>query len=191
MIRPLLISLALAGAANAEQMRAVEAGKLAAFDATLGQALRAALAGGARGDVDLLQEALAGTPIPPLATTLPGDWRCRTIKLGGITPLTAYAPFSCRITAQGATFRFEKLTGSQRTSGTIRLLDGQMIYLGVGTVGDAPQRAYADLHPAFLGTAEVTPQVAVVEQAGPDHVRLMFPSPVNESLFDVLYLTRD
>lgn len=171
-------------------MRPNEAARLAAFDATFGQAIRAALAQGRRGDVDTLQEALSGTPIPPLATTLPGDWRCRTIKLGGIAPLTVYAPFDCRITPDGTTFEFAKRSGSERTSGTIKLIDGQMIYLGVGTVGDAPPRAYDSLHPAFRGTDTLAPQIAVVEQAGPNHIRMLFPAPINESVFDILYLTR-
>lgn len=190
MLRPILISLALTGAAQAQDMRPIEAEKLAQLDHTFGMAIRAALSGGARGDVDLLQEVMAGAPLPPLATALAGDWRCRTLKLGGITPLTAYAPFNCRITADGAKFRFEKLSGSQRTSGTVQLLDGQMIYLGVGTVGEAPARDYAGLHPAFLGTAKVTPQIAIVEQPERNRIRLLFPAPVNESLFDILYLTR-
>ncbi len=184
----LLIALALPAAA--QDMRPQEAARLADFDAIAGVALIGALAEGSRGDVDLLQEAMAGVPLPALQTTLAGDWSCRTFKLGGLLPLVAYAAFECRITPDGARFVFEKLSGSQRTSGTIQIIDGQMIYLGVGTVNDAPQRAYADLHPAFIGNGDVQPQVGIVEQSGPNSARILFPAPIVESDFDVLWLTR-
>ncbi|MEY1554340.1 DUF4893 domain-containing protein [Yoonia sp. R2331] len=188
-----LISLLLAFAAlpaAAQDMRPQEAARLADLDATAGEALLGAFAAGRRGDIDLLQEALAGSPLPPLQTTLAGDWSCRTFKMGGLVSLVAYAKFDCRITPDGTRFTFEKLTGSQRTSGTIQIIDGRMIYLGVGTVNDAPQRAYDALHPAFIGNGEVQPQVGLVEQSGPDSARILFPSPVVESDFDVLWLTR-
>ena len=38
---------------------------------------------GAGLDVDMLQEVLSGVRMSPLATTLPGEWSCRTLKLGG------------------------------------------------------------------------------------------------------------
>ena len=174
----------------AEDMRPQETQRLAAYHATAGQALLDALSGGSRGDVDQLQEVLSGAPIPPLETTLAGDWSCRTLKLGGLRPLTVYAPFQCRITPDGTAFQFEKLTGSQRTIGTIALRDGQMIYLGTGFVADATPIPYADLPADFAGDGTIKPQVGVVEQTGPDTARILFPAPVNESLLDILYLTR-
>ncbi len=190
MMRLFSLLALLALPASAQEIRPQEAARLAQFDAVAGVALRGALAGGSRGDIDLLQEAMAGEPLPPLQTALPGDWKCRTFKLGGGLPLVSYAAFDCRITPDGAQFIFEKLSGSQRTTGTIQIIDGRMIYLGVGTVNDAPARAYADLHPSFVGTGEVQPQVGLVEQSGPDTARIMFPLPVVESDFDVLWLTR-
>ena len=180
----------LASTAIAQDMRPSEAARLAAFEASAGAAILGALAQGARGDVDLLQEALSGAPLSPIQTTLVGDWSCRTLKLGGDAPLVSHAAFNCRITPDGPRFTLEKTTGSQRTSGTIQLLDGRMIYLGVGTLNDAPPRRYADLHPAFIGTKTVQPQVGIVEQSGPNNVRIMFPAPIIESDFDVLWLTR-
>lgn len=189
MLRAACLMIALATPAMAE-IRPQEATRLAAMDATLGAALRQAMAGGRRGDVDLLQEALEGLPYPALRTTLEGDWKCRTIKLGGLTDLTAYAPFDCRFTADGDGFIFEKLTGSQRTKGRVSLMDGQMIYLGVGYVAEAAPMDYDALPPGDFGDGEIQPQVAVVEQPDPDRARLMFPAPITESTFDLLYLTR-
>jgi hypothetical protein len=50
--------------------------------------------------------------------------------------------------------------------------------------------AYGDLPPEDFGTGEIQPQVAIVEQTSPTTARMLFPAPINESLFDVLYLTR-
>ena len=118
----------LAAPAFAQDIRPQEADRLAGFEANLGPTLLSALAAGSRGDVDMLQEALSGTPLPPLQTALPGDWKCRTLKLGGLLPLTVYAQFDCRITPDGDGFLFEKLTGSQRSTGRIALRDGRMVY---------------------------------------------------------------
>ena len=191
-MRSLLCALLLAaGAAQADTpIRPQEAARLAAFDAHFGAAMKEAMAGGARGAVDLLQEALEGAPYPAYQTTLDGDWSCRTLKLGGMGALVAYAPFDCRFTADGDGFVFEKLSGSQRTRGRVSLIDGQMVYLGVGVVADAAPQEYAALPAEFAGDGEVQPQVALVEQSGPDSARLLFPAPVTESRFDILYLTR-
>lgn len=190
MIRAVALIL-LAGAAQAEEMRPQEAERLAAFDTTFGEAVRGALAEGRRGDVDLLQEALSGPALAPVQSQLAGDWRCRTLKLGGLAPLTAYAPFDCRFTPEGAVFRFEKLSGSQRTSGTVFADDaGRLIYLGVGYVADAEPVAYADLPDGLAGDGIIQPQVGLVEQVSPTKARILFPAPVVESQFDILYLTR-
>lgn len=190
MIRALALIL-LAGSASAQDMRPQETDRLAGFDATFGAALRGALAEGRRGDIDLLQEALSGAALAPVQSQLAGDWRCRTIKMGGLLPLTVYAPFDCRFTPDGATFRFEKLSGSQRTSGTVFADDqGRLIYLGVGYVADADPVAYADLPDGIAGDGATQPQVGVVEQVSAGKARILFPAPVVESQFDILYLTR-
>lgn len=190
MLRSLALLMLLAAPATAQDIRPQEATRLAAFDTHFGTAMRQAMAEGSRGDVDLLQEALSGLAIPALRTSLEGDWKCRTIKMGGLVGLTTYAPFNCRFTADGNGFIFEKLTGSQRTIGRVAIQDGQMIYVGVGYVADATPTPYADLPDGDWGDGEQQPQVAVVEQSDGDRARLMFPAPTVESLFDLLYLTR-
>jgi hypothetical protein len=191
MIRALAFALLCANPAAAQDaIRPQEQLRLDTYHDTAGRALLQALSGGSRGDVDWLQDAMQGQPLAPLGTTLSGDWECRTIKLGGNLALVIYAPFKCRFTTDGTGFIFEKLTGSQRTSGRVTLQDRTMIYLGVGYVTNGEQVAYTDLPPEDLGTGAVQPQVAIVEQTSPTTARMLFPAPVNESLFDVLYLTR-
>jgi len=192
LIRALTCALLCANPVVAQDaIRPQEQLRLDAYHDTAGRAFLQAISGGSRGDVDWLQDAMEGQPLAPLGTTLSGDWACRTMKLGGDPALVVYAPFKCRFTPDGTSFVFEKLTGSQRTSGRVTLQHRTMIYLGVGYVADGEQVAYADLPPENFGTGTVQPQVAVVEQTSPTTARLLFPAPVNESLFDVLYLTRD
>jgi hypothetical protein len=192
MIRAAALALLIASPAVAQDaIRAQEQSRLDAYHTAAGQAILQAMSSGSRGDVDWLQDALAGQPFAPLGTSLSGDWACRTIKLGGDPALVVYAPFKCRFTPDGTSFTFEKLTGSQRTSGRVTLQDRTMIYLGVGYVADADPVAYADLPTEDFGTGKIQPQIAIVEQTSPTTARMLFPAPVNESLFDVLYLTRD
>lgn len=192
MIRLSLLLCALAGPVLAQDdIRPPDAVRLAEFDAAAGAALLQAMAAGGRGDVDLLQEVLSGVPLAPIATTLPGDWACRTLKLGKTTPLTIYAPFACTITADGAGFRIDKNTGSQQLTGYISLDEHGMILTGVGHVADTPPPAYADLPDDFVSDGTVWPIIGRVEQTAPDRVRILMPRPALESDFDILSLTRD
>lgn len=187
-----LMAMMCATSAMAEDdtIRLQEQVRLDGYHASAGKAILQALSQGSLGDVDLLQEALEGVPLAPLATTLAGEWDCRTIKMGGITPLTTYAPFHCVITPDGTAFSFKKTSGSQRTSGRVILKDRTMIYLGVGYVADEDPMKYEDLPPENFGDGTYQPQVGVVEQVAPNKARILFPAPVNESDFDLLYLTR-
>lgn len=192
MITALLMSAVLAAPIVSDDnvMRPQEQRRLDGFHASAGRAILEAMSKGSLGDVDQLQVALSGTPLPPFATTLSGEWDCRTMKLGGLVPLVVYAPFKCVFAPDGRAFTFEKTSGSQRTIGHVTLQDRTMIYLGVGFVGDAEPMNYADLPSSDFGDGTYQPQVGVVEQTGPNTARILFPAPVNESLFVVLYLTR-
>ncbi|WOI57386.1 DUF4893 domain-containing protein [Palleronia sp. LCG004] len=162
--------------------------RLARYDEAAGRAILDALARGDAEDVDALSAALADRPLAPEPA---GDWRCRTIKAGGRTGLAVFAQFDCRITLIGPTeWRFEKLTGSERSLGTIAFHEGQAIYRGVGFSGDAPALPYEAFDTDPNLTSDTIPQIAVFEQTGPDEARLTFPYPNGDSAFDVLHLTR-
>jgi hypothetical protein len=77
---------------------------------------------------------------PSPSTAWPGNWRCRTVKVGHI--LVVYSWFKCRIAATAEGLRLEKISGSQRLSGTL-YSDGptRLILLGAGTVNDDPPGA--------------------------------------------------
>jgi hypothetical protein len=181
-----------AGSAGAgEVLRAPDAQRLAALSASLGVALRGALATGAEVDIAVVTEALRGKPG---ALAPGGDWRCRTVKMGGGVALAVYPDFACTITAAGpGQWRLVKTTGSQRMAGDIRADAHGALYTGVGNVAGGPAVAYAAL-PARDQTpvepGQTVAQVGIFEQMGPDRARLLLPDPILESRFDILYLTR-
>lgn len=194
MIRAVSLALLLPTcvfAQDASPIRGADQARLDAFDATAGSALLQALAGGGLGDVDLLQEVLSGTALAPLATSLPGDWTCRTLKLGGdLSALVTYAPFDCTITADGAAFVIDKTSGSQRLTGQITLVDGAMILTGTGYVTDTAPLPYADLPPENTSDGTLWPVVGIVTQPEPDRIRILMPQPLLESDLDILDLRR-
>ncbi|MEQ5826795.1 DUF4893 domain-containing protein [Sulfitobacter sp. NFXS29] len=186
---PLLLLLPVSAWAETT-LRSADRARLDNFDAAFGDAVMQGLAGGEAGDVAALTRALSGQPQVAFSADLQGDWSCRTIKLGGISPLVAYSPFKCRFTASDRGFTFEKLTGSQLTRGEITLRAGRAIYAGVGYVRGETPPDYADLPEDFTSGGKVKSDVAVFQRVGPTRARLLFPSPAIESDFDILELTR-
>lgn len=171
-------------------LRPGDAARLDGYAASAGNAFLRALASGAPGDVNALTQALSGTPQIAFDESLNGDWTCRTMKLGGLSPLVVYSPFKCRFGIENDGFTFEKLTGSQRTKGKVTLRDGRAVYVGVGFVAGQTPPDYADLPPDFTSDGTVQTDVAILERIRPTRARLMFPAPANESDFDILELTR-
>lgn len=185
---------AIAGAVqaqNAPEISPADIDRLARLETTAGQALLDAFATGKRGDLDLLQDILAGAPVAPIATSLAGEWTCRTLKLGGgQAGLVAYAPFDCSITPDGAAFTIEKSSGTERLAGRIDLVDGIMVLTATGYVADAAPIPYAALTEETAATGSLWPVVGRVEQPAPDRIRILMPQPVLESNFDILDLRR-
>jgi hypothetical protein len=179
-----------ANGAVAQDIRVQEQARLERFERTAGTALLEAMAQGSAEDVDALTVALSGTPQVAFDASLQGEWRCRTIKLGGTPALVVYSNFKCRMALDNTGVTFEKLSGSQRTSGRIEMRNGRAVYLGVGYVSSEAPQIYGDLASDFEGTATITPDVAVFERVSQKRARLMFPAPVNESDFDILELTK-
>ena len=122
---------------------------------------------------------------------LAGRWRCRTIKLGGLTPDVVYSWFNCRISHRDGGLFFEKVTGSQRVAGVLYPReDGGYVLLGAASVGNEPPHRYSGNHES--AGAEATPDdaVGVLSATGTNHARIEFPYPVQESTFDVIELKR-
>ena len=184
------LGMLIAGGAVAQEIRSQEQARLDRFERLAGTALLEAMAQSEASDVAALSGALAGVPQVAFDPSLNGEWKCRTMKLGGAPQLVVYSNFKCRMSLDNTGVVFEKLSGSQRTSGRIEMREGRAVYLGVGYVASEEPQNYADLDPAFEGSGTITPDVAVFERISDRRARLMFPAPVNENDFDILELTR-
>lgn len=188
-MKRLILCLALfATPVAAQTLRPEDQVRLQDFNGAFGLGLREALARGEAGDIDALTAVLEGEAWPPSRTELSGAWSCRVMKLGGNLPLVIYTPFPCEVT-EG---RFRKTGGSQLTEGTIRRDGGRLLYLGVGHAQGVTPPAYDTLPPITdpREAPQLLPQVAIVEQTGPDRARMLFPRPFVESAFDVIEMTR-
>jgi hypothetical protein len=120
-----------------------------------------------------------------------GAWRCRTIKLGGMTPSVVYSWFTCRIADRGGHLYFEKISGSQRVSGWLYPdQSGGLVLLGANTVNGEPQRRYSGSGASAGADATPDDAVGVLTAIGSGHARIEFPYPVQESTFDVIELKR-
>ena len=184
-----MVLLALAGPAFADgavlsKMTKDDKARLDNFDATRAKAIAEARATGSRQDIAVLDKVLAGEPLGLRDAGLAGDWRCRTIKLGGMEPqLVVYGWFKCGIFEDGAGLWLDKTTGSQRTRGLF-YDDGdtRMIYLG--------KLHYGYEKPGLYGQDPTRDQVAYAFRVGPKRMRLEFPAPQYESLLDIMELER-
>ena len=121
-------------------------------------------------------------PAPP-----PGDYACRTIKLGraqpGLLGFVAYPSFVCRIARESGRLAFAKLTGSQRPIGRFFAdRDERMVFLGTLQLGDE-RRSYQ------YGVDRDRDMIGALERIGPRRWRLVLPYPRFESLLDVIELT--
>ncbi|MBV8977579.1 MAG: DUF4893 domain-containing protein [Alphaproteobacteria bacterium] len=118
-----------------------------------------------------------------------GSWRCRTIKLGGMTPLVVYSWFHCTIRDRGGEIAFEKTSGSQRMQGTLTRDGEGYVYLGASWVqGERPHR-YSGAGASAGASATPDDQIGRLT-ATQDGARLELPFPLQESTFDVIELKR-
>jgi hypothetical protein len=120
------------------------------------------------------------------AAPLPGDYRCRVLKLGGrgetMLDYVVYPFFDCRLSAGAGAMDFVKLTGSQRPVG--RLFadnDRRLIFLGTLQLGD-------EQGVLRYGHDRQRDMIGLLERVGERRWRLAFPYPAFESTLDVLEL---
>lgn len=165
-----------------------DANRLAKLDQARAQGLSEAQAGG---DMDTIRAVLDPAAQALSEEALAGHWRCRTIKLGGLTPDIVYGWFACRISRKDGNLHFEKLTGSQRLSGRLYPDDtGGYVFLGAWNVKGEPFHHYSGNHASAGAVATPDDAVGVFSATGPDHARIELPYPVQESTFDVIELKR-
>ena len=175
-------SSALADGVVQKLMTAADKARLEAYEETRAEALTEAKDGDHAQLAEL--EALLAKPLLSLPDfDLGGEWRCRTTKLGGLSPLVVYGWFKCRVSDDGSGWKLEKLSGSQRTTG--RFYDDSQtrtIYLGSFSIAaDKPQP---------YGSGLESDQVGYVFRTGATEWRIEFPVPKYESKLDILEFRR-
>lgn len=121
---------------------------------------------------------------------LTGNWKCRQIKLGGISSYMVYPDwFNCRIRQDKNGLVFEKLNGSQMMAGRLFEARGAFVYLGASWVKGEGRHAYSGRAPSLGGTVRSDDQIGLLSGIGNDHLRLEIPA-TQESLLDVIELAR-
>ena len=157
---------------------AYDQSRLARLDEARSQAM--AEAGGAA------QEALNA---PATGGSITGNWRCRTVKLGGMTQSMTYSWFRCRVFHYNGALRFEKMNGTQRMAGTLYPEGNGYVYIGASWVkGEHPHRYSGN--GASVG-AQATPDDQIGRMTATSNgARLEMPYPVQESMMDVVELRR-
>jgi hypothetical protein len=158
------------------------AGLWSAWTRALNQASGAGAASklAAAGPMAVADAPTTGTPPPP------GDYQCRTLKLGvrSDAPATAPAlamadPVPCRISAKGSLLWFEQLAGPQRVGGTLYPDDDRLVFLGSKSLaGEMRVMAYA--------SDAARDQVGVLRALGPGRWRLELPWPNWQSNLEVI-----
>jgi hypothetical protein len=165
-----------------------DADRLAKLEEAKAKALSEAAAGP---DMGVIHAVLDRPGEAVSAQALKGSWRCRTIKIGGMTPDVVYSWFHCRIHENGEALTFEKISGSQRASGELFPNNsGSWVFLGAFAVKGEKPHAYSG-NGASAG-AITTPDdaVGILESTGSYSARIEFPYPAQESTFDVIELKR-
>lgn len=152
--------------------------RLARLDEARTQGL--AESGGVAGDV---------LNAPVTGSSVAGDWHCRTIKLGGMTPSRVYGWFRCRITDRGGVLAFEKVSGTQRMAGLLYPEAQGYVYLGASWVKGEPPHRYSG-NEAFLGARSTPDDQVGLLHATAAGARIEMPYPMQESTFDVIELRR-
>ncbi len=172
-------------ASQADQQR------LARIEQSRAEAMQQAEQGAAPGDLAILHSVLDPGPAPVSVRGLLGEWQCRTLKLGGITPDVIYNWFRCRISMKGGGPYLEKLSGSQYTNGYLYpFAGGSFVYLGASSVIGEPRHSYPGNGVSAGAGATPDDQIGLLTAIGPGHLRLEMPYPVQESTMDVLELRR-
>ena len=173
-----------------DQVSPFAAKRFAYLDKSREKGLEEAMRGASTEDLTLIHSVLDGETVAASPDRLVGNWRCRTIKLGGMTPDVIYGWFRCRISLKDGAPYFEKLSGSQRTSGFLYPEGGGFVYLGASYVTGEKPHAYSGNGATAGAPATPDDQIGLLSLLPDGRARLELPFPVQESTFDVLELKR-
>ena len=187
----------IATAANAgwrDEASQFDAQRLSRLEEARAKGLDEASRGASPSDLAAIDSVIHAQATTASPSALTGTWRCRTIKLGGLTPDVIYSWFRCRISERGGALFFEKLSGSQRTSGFLYSEGSGYVYLGASyvTAYGPPEKPPVYSGRGASAGAAATPddQIGLLSLLADGRARLELPYPVQESTFDVIELKR-
>jgi hypothetical protein len=173
-----------------EEASAADQARFAKLDEARAKAIGEAGRGASPHDLAVIDSVLHAQVVPANAAALKGDWRCRTIKLGGMTSHVIYGWFRCRIAEKDGALTLAKLTGSQRTAGTLYPQADAFVYLGASSAGSEKPHRYSGTGATAGAAATPDDQIGLFTALADGRARLELPYPVQESTFDVLELKR-
>ncbi len=163
-----------------------DTGRLARLEISRSKGLAAALVAENSGERAVVSELFANdfAPIKD-GDALIGGYKCRTIKMGGILPLTVYGWFACEINVEEGTLTIAKTSGSQRFFGLLFAAGNGLAYRGALHYGYETGFKY-------YGDDEKRDQVGCLSalDARGQHLVLELPEPYYESEHDVIEMVR-
>lgn len=194
LVAALALAIAAAGSAHAASgdwradAKPGDVRRVERLDQAWSEALAQARAGGYGRQVKALGAVADPRVSLPRPQPTPGNYRCRTIKLGSPNnglPFVAYGWFRCRVElTPGGDLVLDKVTGSQRQHGDLYPdAPRRLVFLGAVAWG-------ADEGRARYGGDPERDQVGVLERIGAGRYRLALPWPKQESKLDILELRR-
>ena len=187
----LAFASAPAPAAWQDEVSGYDQNRLAKLDESRAEALLEAEAGGAARDLAAIHGVLDAPGRPISERALMGNWQCRIMKLGGISPTIVYSWFRCRVRETRDGLYFEKLTGTERISGYLSpYRGGRVLLMGALTVNNERPRPYSGGNRGAGAITSSRDAVGVISAIGPGHARIEFPYPAIESTFDAIELRR-
>jgi hypothetical protein len=160
-------------------------GRIDRLDATRAKALERAEIADA-GTVRLIKDVVGAQAQPIDVKALPGNWRCRSLKLGGeIGPASVNSFFACRIRMAGNALVFEKTTGSVRRSAKLSEIDAyRLLYYGAYFAERDKSQGY--------GVGKPYDEVGMLTQIARNRLRIELPEPYAyaEALHEVIELAK-
>jgi hypothetical protein len=142
------------------------------------------------GDVRAIRETFSASPHTVPERALVGAWRCRQMKLGGMTDYAVFNWFPCRISKVNGGIWFEK-QGTQRMAGYLYSENGMWVYLGAQSAKGEPLHRYSGNGASVGASINPDDQVGLLVGIGNNRLRIDLPSPsTRESDFDAIELVR-
>lgn len=189
-----LALIALTGTALAgwrDQITNFDADRLTRLEDARANGVEQAKSRGGTGDFRAIQETFGAEAHGVPEQALIGNWRCRQMKLGGMTGYAVFSWFPCSISRVNGGLWFEK-QGTQRMAGYLYPEEGGLwVYLGAQSAKGEPWHRYSGRFASVGAVATPDDQVGALVGIGHNMLRIDLPEPATmESDFDSIQLVR-